>query len=83
LSAKYIKNKKIEIMLKTFLNIVETIVPIGGEVVENIRAKEGGINRFFAPRFIKQMIRLLVTAAAVYAFITGKISIEEVQEVAK
>jgi hypothetical protein len=29
------------------------------------------------------MIRLLVTAAAIYAFATGKISIEEVQEVAK
>lgn len=70
-------------MLKTLLNIVETVVPIGGEVVENIRAKEGGINRFFAPRFIKQMIRLLVTGAAIYAFATGKISIDEVQDIAK
>lgn len=70
-------------MLKIFLNIVETIVPIGGEIVENIKSKDGGINRFFAPRFIKQMIRLLVTIAAVYAFVTGKISLEEVQEVVK
>jgi hypothetical protein len=29
------------------------------------------------------MIRLLVAAGAVYAFVTGKISIEEVQEVVK
>lgn len=70
-------------MLKVFLKIVETIVPIGGELVENFKAKEGGVGRFFAPRFIKQMIRLLVTAGAVYAFVTGKISIEEVQEVVK
>ena len=70
-------------MLKTFLNLVETIVPIGGELVENIKAKEGGVGRFFAPRFIKQMVRLLVAAGAVYAFVTGKISIEEVQEVVK
>ena len=70
-------------MLKIFLNIVETIVPIGGELVENIKAKEGGIGRFFEPRFIKQMVRLLVAAAAVYAFVTGKISLEEVQEVVK
>ena len=70
-------------MLKTFLNLVETIVPIGGELVENIKAKEGGVGRFFAPRFIKQMVRLLVAAAAVYAFVTGKISIEEVEEVVK
>mgnify|MGYP003626852733 FL=1 len=70
-------------MLKIFLNLVETIVPIGGELIENIKAKEGGAGRFFAPRFIKQMIRLLVAAGAVYAFVTGKISIEEVQEVVK
>ena len=59
-------------MLKIFLNLVETIVPIGGELVENIKAKEGGVGRFFAPRFIKQMVRLLVAAGAVYAFVTGK-----------
>ena len=70
-------------MLKIFLNLVETIVPIGGELVENIKAKEGGVGRFFAPRFIKQMVRLLVAAGAVYAFVTGKISIEEEQEVVK
>ena len=70
-------------MLKTFLNIVETVVPIGGELIENIKSTDGGINKFFAPRFIKQMLRLLVPIAAIYAFITGKISIEEVQEVAK
>jgi len=29
------------------------------------------------------MVRLLVAAAAVYAFVTGKISLEEVQEVVK
>ena len=55
-------------MLKIFLNIVETTVPIFGDVVENVRAKEGSVGRFFAPRFIKQMIRLLVMAAAIYAF---------------
>lgn len=70
-------------MLKIFLNLVETFVPVGGELLENIRAREGGINRFFAPRFIKQMIRLLVAAGAVYAFVTGKISLEEVEEVVK
>ena len=69
-------------MLKVFLKVVETVVPIGGELVENIKSKEGGVGRFFAPRFIKQMVRLLV-AAAVYDFVTGKISLEEVQETIK
>ena len=70
-------------MLKVFLNIVETTVPIFGDVVENVRAKEGSVGRFFAPRFIKQMIRLLVMAAAIYAFFSGKISLEELENVAK
>jgi hypothetical protein len=70
-------------MVKVFLNIVETFVPIAGEIVENVKSKDGGVGRFFKARFIKQMIRLLVTAAAIYAFATGKISIEEVQDIAK
>lgn len=69
-------------MLKVLLNIVETFVPIAGEVVENVKSKDGGVGRFFKARFIKQMIRLLVTAAAIFAFATGKISLEEVQSVA-
>ena len=69
-------------MLKVLLNIVETFVPIAGEVVENVKSKDGGVGRFFKARFIKQMIRLLVTAAAIYAFFSGKISLEEVQSVA-
>jgi len=70
-------------MLKIFLNLVETTVPIAGELVENIKSKDGGVGRFFKPRFIKQMIRLLVTIGAVYAFVTGKIELEQVQEVIK
>tara|TARA_R100001369_G_scaffold35174_1_gene60405 strand:+ start:398 stop:610 length:213 start_codon:yes stop_codon:yes gene_type:complete len=70
-------------MLKTLLNVVETFVPIAGEVVENIKSKDGGVGRFFKARFIKQMIRLLVTAAAIYAFATGKISLEDVQDTIK
>jgi hypothetical protein len=38
---------------------VETFVPVGGEILENIRAKEGGINKFFAPRFIKQIGKVI------------------------
>ena len=70
-------------MLKIFLNLVETVVPIAGDGLENVKSKDGGVGRFFKARFIKQMIRLLVTVGAVYAFVTGKISIEEVQEVVK
>ena len=70
-------------MLKIFLNLVETTVPIAGELVENIKSKDGGAGRFFKPRFIKQMIRLLVTIAAVYAFVTGEIELEQIQEVIK
>ena len=42
-------------MLKILLNIVETLVPVAGELVENVKSKDGGVGRFFAPRFIKQI----------------------------
>jgi len=68
-------------MLKVLLNIIETLVPVAGEVVENVKSKDGGVGRFFAPRFVKQMIRLLVAAGAIYMMLSGKIGIEEFKDV--
>jgi hypothetical protein len=70
-------------MLKILLNIVETLVPVAGELVENVKSKDGGVGRFFAPRFIKQMIRLLVAAGAIYMMLSGKISLSELEDVVK
>ena len=70
-------------MLKVLLNIIETLVPVAGEVVENIKSKDGQVGRFFAPKFIKQMIRLLVAAGAIYMLLSGKINTEELQELVK
>jgi hypothetical protein len=68
-------------MMKVLLNIIETLVPIAGEVVENVKSKDGGVGRFFAPRFVKQMIRLLVAAGAIYMMLSGKIGIDEFKDV--
>ena len=67
-------------MLKVLLNIIETLVPVAGEVVENVKSKDGGVGRFFAPRFVKQMIRLLVAAGAIYMMLSGKIGIDEFKD---
>jgi hypothetical protein len=68
-------------MMKVLLNIIETLVPVAGEVVENVKSKDGGVGRFFAPRFVKQMIRLLVAAGAIYMMLSGKIGIDEFKDV--
>tara|TARA_R110000868_G_scaffold800_1_gene5867 strand:- start:2212 stop:2424 length:213 start_codon:yes stop_codon:yes gene_type:complete len=70
-------------MLKILLNIVETLIPVAGEVVENIKSKDGEVGRFFAPKFVKQMIRLLVAAAAIYLMLSGKITLSELEDVVK
>ena len=67
-------------MMKVLLNIIETLVPVAGEVVENVKSKDGGVGRFFAPRFVKQMIRLLVAAGAIYMMLSGKIGIDEFKD---
>ena len=67
--------------MKVLLNIIETLVPVAGEVVENVKSKDGGVGRFFAPRFVKQMIRLLVAAGAIYMMLSGKIGIDEFKDV--
>ena len=66
--------------MKVLLNIIETLVPVAGEVVENVKSKDGGVGRFFAPRFVKQMIRLLVAAGAIYMMLSGKIGIDEFKD---
>jgi hypothetical protein len=68
-------------MMKVLLNIIETLIPVAGEVVENVKSKDGGVGRFFAPRFVKQMIRLLVAAGAIYMMLSGKIGIDEFKDV--
>ena len=67
-------------MMKVLLNIIETLIPVAGEVVENVKSKDGGVGRFFAPRFVKQMIRLLVAAGAIYMMLSGKIGIDEFKD---
>ena len=67
--------------MKVLLNIIETLIPVAGEVVENVKSKDGGVGRFFAPRFVKQMIRLLVAAGAIYMMLSGKIGIDEFKDV--
>jgi len=74
-------------MLKGLLNIVQTIIPIAGDVVEQVkdsRSAEGGEGKFkITPRFIKQIIRMLVAVAAIYMFVTGKMGLEDVKEIIK
>jgi hypothetical protein len=67
-------------MMKVLLNIIETLIPVAGEVVENVKSKDGGVGRFLAPRFVKQMIRLLVAAGAIYMMLSGKIGIDEFKD---
>jgi len=71
-------------ILKGLLNIIETVIPLAGEVVEQVKSPEGGTGKFkLTPRFIKQVIRLLVAASVMYMFLSGKIGLEEAQDIIK
>lgn len=64
-------------MLKVLSSVAEIFVPLAGDVVENIKSKDGGVGRFLTPKFIKQVIRLLVTIGATYMFVKGDLSAED------
>ena len=71
-------------IIKGLLNIIETVIPLAGEVVEQVKSPEGGEGRFkLTPRFIKQVIRLLVAGGVMYMVISGKIGLEEAQDIIK
>ena len=72
--------------LKLILDLVGKLgelTPVVGDVIDNVKSKDGGLGRFFAPRFIKQIIRLIVAIAAVYLVLKGEISIEQLDELTK
>ena len=71
-------------IIKGLLNIIETVIPLAGEVVEQVKSTEGGEGKFkLTPRFIKQVIRLLVAGCVMYMFISGKIGLEDAQDIIK
>jgi hypothetical protein len=53
-------------------------LPFVGEFVDNVKSKDGGVGRFFTPRFVKQAIRLILTLIAFYLLIKGQLSPEQV-----
>lgn len=65
--------------LRILKNLAETFLPVVGEVIENIQSKDGGVGRFFAPKFIKQIIRLLTAGVVLYLIIKGEASMEDLE----
>lgn len=73
-------------ILRVLLGLVEKLseyTPLIGDVVENVKSKDGGVGRFFAPRFIKQVIRLVLVALGAYLVIKGDITVDELESFTK
>jgi ABC-type protease/lipase transport system fused ATPase/permease subunit len=69
-------------ILRVLLGLVEKLTeytPLVGDVIENVKSKDGGVGRFFAPRFIKQIIRLVLVALGAYLVIKGDITVDELE----
>tara|TARA_R110002020_G_scaffold197064_1_gene398104 strand:- start:1499 stop:1753 length:255 start_codon:yes stop_codon:yes gene_type:complete len=71
-------------MFKVLLNIIESTIPLAGEVIEQVKSPEGGQGKFkLTPRFVKQVIRLVVAVGVIYMAIKGTISLDEAQDIIK
>jgi hypothetical protein len=71
-------------MFKVLLNIIESTIPLAGEVIEQVKSPEGGEGKFkLTPRFVKQIIRLIVAVGVIYMAVTGKIGLDEAQDIIK
>ena len=67
---------KIVLILKQ----LSEFVPIVGDVVDNVKSKDGGVGSLLKPRMVKQIIRLALTLIAFYLLIKGDIAPEQVDE---
>lgn len=71
-------------MFKVLLNIVESTIPLAGDVIDQVRSPEGGRGNFrITPRFVKQIIRLIVAGAVMWMAVKGTISLDEAQDIIK
>lgn len=70
-------------ILKQVLGTLLELIPVVGDVVDNVKSQDGGVGRFLTPRFLKQMVRVIVVIAAVVFFLKGDISIEQFEEFTK
>jgi|TARA_R110000822_G_C15037931_1_gene464975 hypothetical protein len=70
-------------MLKVLLRIIEGSIPLVGDVLENVKSQEGGPGKFVTARFVKTVIKLLVTIAACYLFMKGQIGVDEIEQLTK
>jgi len=70
-------------IIKQILGLIGELTPVVGDVIDNVKDKQGGSGRFFTPRFIKQATRLIIACAAIYLFASGKIGIEELESFTK
>lgn len=63
--------------IKAILGFVKELLPIFGDVKDNINDDQGGVGRFFTPRFIKQITRLIIAVVATYLLAKSNISFDE------
>ena len=70
-------------VLKTILKFIGEITPVVGDVIDNVKDRQGGVGRFFTPRFVKQMTRLVIVIAALIFFFRGEITVEQLEDLTK
>ncbi len=59
-------------VLKTATSVIIPHVPLAGDVIENIRSRDGGPGRLDIKKLVTQIIRLILFAVVLWQFFAGK-----------
>jgi hypothetical protein len=68
-------------MVKILMFAAEWLVPVVGDIVENVQSKDGGVGRFLTVKYVKQVTRLVVALVILYLIIKGEASIEDLDQI--
>lgn len=65
------------------LKLIPELLPVVGNVIDNIKSSDGGEGKVFTPKLIKSLVRLVGLIAITYLIATGKADVSDLDLVKK
>lgn len=66
-------------MIKTLITALIDIVPLVGNIRDNIASEDGGKGKLHYVKLIKSVVRLIIALGVIYLIATGKAEVDDLK----
>ena len=67
-------------MIGAILKLIPELLPVVGNVIDNIKSGDGGEGKVMTPKLIKSLVRLVGLIAITYLIATGNADISDLKD---